>query len=1270
MNASSNLNQATPNSLGNNAIRSGKYEKAITYFITAIEENPRLSKIAANNILLAKGRLESENRHRTSKRVVYFLNDASDTAIESLKLKIQSTLNIIDLKIVNIGSKEGKCTAKKNQLNQSQNHIRYEARPIYELHKKLAEFVKKESKDIVLIDEDVSYSKELITLYVGIWSSAIITLKKNDAGEFRETSKVKRVYEPALTEDALRLLTETINKEKILYNRTSDTEKYIPRSASDIEQLAEPTSKSLENPILLRLESVSSKSATGWALSETQKNERIFLQVNLNDRPLHITDTHKQRSDVKKIYDGNGFYGFQAELNEYLDFDGQASITVLPINGFLAKNNQPEQHRKPLPQLHKGQHFNSINLRAKKLVKKYITRVEVKLDESEQFVSIIILNLNGVDVLQRCISSLITHTKCKFEIIIIDHNSNDGSIEYIKAINDSRVIPLLREKNYSFSASNNLGARHASGNILVFMNNDIIVTDDAISKMATICSQREFGLVGIKLWDMPSGLPAAISESLEVVQHIGVHFKDSHRTNSIEAYESRVPTFFEEKSGIYETPAVTAALMAISASDFEALKGFNEEYFYGQEDVDFCIKYLKAELGKTGVVLDHGAYHARGLSRRVLSLSGTGYLTRNREILQKEHAGWFKRKIRSTKLEKSGYWNPKPYSIAMIVSDISFETDKADYFTARELGDALELNEAVVVGYFDTTAKEIDINGYDTVIVFIDGFDPHRLINMSADTVLVGWARNWFDRWCERSWVHMYDLIFASSELARDYMSKRLQRYVNLLRIAASQACIENAKNNTKFKSDYCFTGSYFNSPREIAEQLKPHEIPYEFHLYGHNWENHDNFSEFTKGPVSYKEIPDVYASSKLVIDDANIATKQWGALNCRLYDSLATGTLCVTNNNIGIAEIFDEDYPTYKDNATLHNGLNRLLNDSHERETLSKKYKSIVLDSHTYPKRARQLVKNLINHSKLTRIAIKISAPSLSKSKTWGDLYFAQALAKYLEIEGYSVRIDCIDQWYAQRAQADDVSINLRGLSRYKVNPGHLNILWVISHPELICQDELKDFDKVFVASDLYAKKLKTFTGIEHIETLLQASDFDFTQLDAEKLENTPSHDVIFIGNSRNQYRDVVRWSVENNIPIAIFGQGWSQFVPDHCVVSEFIPNQDIPYFYNRSKVVLNDHWEDMKTNGFISNRVWDVLASGGNILTDYVTGINEIGSKQVFTYRDKEDFLQKIKLATEFANTPSEVLSASFRDRALKISGYIISRVHLHEDCSHPSS
>lgn len=1020
-----------------------------------------------------------------------------------------------------------------------------------------------------------------------------------------------------------------------------------------LEQLDNTYINKSSEKCILNIDNINNNLLNGWALDKNALDKTIVLELFIDGKPYSIIETAQQRRDVQKIYGGDGYYGFRGEVHKYLTYSSNSFLSALPISHQVDDKDLRNSFMH-CQTLLKGQHFYDVNIKAEKLVEEYRTSFIPNYNIDLLSVSVIILNLNGSSVLRECLSSLIKWNK-NVEIIIVDHASTDDSIEMIKSFKDANIVIIDRDKNYSYSESNNLGARKASGDVLLFLNNDIVLTSDAISYMLAALVQTNFGLLGIKLWDYPKSDNFTLDSSIRVNQHLGVHFNCTGRDETVQAFELRNSAFIELESGILKTPAVTAAMMAVTKEDFFEIGGFNEKYFYGQEDVDFCLRYYSHFNKDTGVVLDHGAFHIRGLSRKGLSEKNNFYINNNRKVLQEELGRNFRKAFRREKFIKPGFWNHKPISIAMIVSEVSFETSKADFFTAKELGDVFDEDSNCSVGYFDTSS-DYDMSGYDIVMVFIDGFNPKKLKNISPHCQLIAWARNWFDRWCQREWIEMYDIIYASSAYAQDYMQRKLKREIKLLRIAASTSCINHHNVNSAYQSDYVFTGSYFDSPREITDYLKPREVPFKFKLFGYNWENHDKFKEYTSGPVSYNDIPDVYSNTKLVIDDANIATKEWGALNCRVYDALANGTLCITNNTMGIKEIFDDEFPTYTDDG-INNTVKSLLNDDAKRESFSKKYQKIVLEEHTYYNRKDTIMKDVLETLEKESVAIKIAAPDFARAVNWGDYYFAIEVRKELELLGYKVRIDCLHDWHGYRHINDDINIVLRGLNEFKVRNDQINLLWVISHPDLISEAELSNYDSIFVASQKYTTKLTNFLEKSNIEYLAQASSFNLNELDQAILEKTPAHEILFIGNSRNEYREVVKWCIEKNLPISIYGNGWEAFVPQSFIKGSFVDNQLIPYYYRKAKVVLNDHWKDMRLNGFISNRVYDVLAAGGTLLTDNVYGIENIDSANLFIYEDKKSFYTNIKkiLSEEKKQGDINQDTYSFKNRVLQLNAKI---------------
>ncbi len=308
----------------------------------------------------------------------------------------------------------------------------------------------------------------------------------------------------------------------------------------------------------------------------------------------------------------------------------------------------------------------------------------------------------------------------------------------------------------------------------------------------------------------------------------------------------------------------------------------------------------------------------------------------------------------------------KPLKVAFVVTETGPGASAGDYFTAMELGEGLkkfgwEINFLSKKGPENWYRVKEDV---DILISLLDTYDPRKIKSKNSSLLKIAWARNWFDRWVLNPGFSSYDIIMASSSKAADYIENKTKIKPFILPIATNSNRFNSSISpKEKFLSDYCFTGSYWNDPREIMEFLEPESIPYKFNLYGKNWEKVDKFKKYYKGFINYSDIPKVYASTKIVIDDANIATKDFGAVNSRVFDALASGTLVLTNGEIGAQETFNGKLPVFKSKKELHELLNYYLDNEKERMEKIKVLQKYVLEKHTYFNRAhslKEILKNL----------------------------------------------------------------------------------------------------------------------------------------------------------------------------------------------------------------------------------------------------------------------------------------------------------------------
>ncbi|QFT88415.1 hypothetical protein FIU87_07150 [Bacillus sp. THAF10] len=250
-----------------------------------------------------------------------------------------------------------------------------------------------------------------------------------------------------------------------------------------------------------------------------------------------------------------------------------------------------------------------------------------------------------------------------------------------------------------------------------------------------------------------------------------------------------------------------------------------------------------------------------------------------------------------------------------------------------------------------------------------------------------------------------------------------------------------------------------------------------------------------------------------------------------------------------------------------------------------------------------------------MLRWVIKNPAVANHKQLNSGDYHIGRSLTKYLKRRGIEVVTDYYPN-YNVRRNADVVFV-IRGRFPYKTSKKSINIMWNISHPETVKLSEYKRYDIICVASEKYAailkKKLK-----KPVFSLLQCTD---TEEFYEGNDGLKRDGVIFVGNTRGIKRQCVPWSVELNVPIKVWGNGWEQWIEKKYIIDTYVPNEDLGQLYSKSKVILNDHWEDMKKYGFINNRTFDALACGLPIISDYHPELEKLFPKGILFYNNKEE-------------------------------------------------
>jgi O-antigen biosynthesis protein len=157
-------------------------------------------------------------------------------------------------------------------------------------------------------------------------------------------------------------------------------------------------------------------------------------------------------------------------------------------------------------------------------------------------------------------------------------------------------------------------------------------------------------------------------------------------------------------------------------------------------------------------------------------------------------------------------------------------------------------------------------------------------------------------------------------------------------------------------------------------------------------------------------------------------------------------------------------------------------------------------------------------------------------------------------------------------------------------------------------------------------------------VRPLLQATDP--SRFHPGAAEPDTGEPVLFVGNSRGVFRPVIRALVDAGIEVGIYGAQWSPFLGAGAVRAELVSNAKVPALYRAAGVVLNDHWEEMRAHGFVSNRLFDAAACGARVVSDEVAGAEELFGGLVRSYRDEAELVRLVRAgAGEFPGPQARV-------------------------------
>lgn len=227
------------------------------------------------------------------------------------------------------------------------------------------------------------------------------------------------------------------------------------------------------------------------------------------------------------------------------------------------------------------------------IAKKYFKKGKVKVsisdsrinDYAKDLVTIGILTKNRLDLIRPCLNSILENPsggKHEAEILIGDTGSGEEKVwNFYKDICEKyKNVKIVKFKKYYFSRNyNELFGRYASGQYLIFLNNDTIVKGNWIDSLTDPLRDKKIGIVGGKLLNADG-----------TIQHAGIVFDENG--NSVNLYHG-MPKNLREADFKATVPGVTFACAAVRRDIFFRF-WINEEYKEEAQDTDFCLRLLES----------------------------------------------------------------------------------------------------------------------------------------------------------------------------------------------------------------------------------------------------------------------------------------------------------------------------------------------------------------------------------------------------------------------------------------------------------------------------------------------------------------------------------------------------------------------------------------------------------------------------------------------------------------------------------------------------
>ncbi|MEK7617399.1 MAG: glycosyltransferase family 2 protein [Patescibacteria group bacterium] len=249
--------------------------------------------------------------------------------------------------------------------------------------------------------------------------------------------------------------------------------------------------------------------------------------------------------------------------------------------------------------------------------------------------SIIILNFNVRDLLLKCLDSIFKNKKVsdKWQIIVVDNASSDGSVEAVKEkykIASSPASPdprndnvelIASKSNLGFAAGNNKAIPKIKAPVVLFLNPDTEIVGDAINKsLKFLKSNPDIGALTCRV-ELPDGrLDYSCHRGFPTPWNAFCYFSGLSKLFPKWSLFSGYTASHLDIRTTHEIDCLTGAFLMVRKIAGDQINWWDEDYFFNGEDIEFCYN-LKEKGWKVYYFADAKIIHYKGSSTGIKKTS-------------------------------------------------------------------------------------------------------------------------------------------------------------------------------------------------------------------------------------------------------------------------------------------------------------------------------------------------------------------------------------------------------------------------------------------------------------------------------------------------------------------------------------------------------------------------------------------------------------------------------------------------------------------------